>query len=257
MIIWVASHYWEATFFYTEIFRLQKNRYIWERNIRVMKIVIDFLRDLAENNDRNWFEANRQRYVDAKRAMDDFAARFIAAVAEFDPSVEGVAVKDATYRIYRDVRFSHDKRPYKTWFGVYVCPRGKKSGLSGYYIHFGPNENEYMLCTGAYCPSAGEIKSIREEIMTEGEGFVEAIAEAECFAIDWSNAYKRMPQGWSAEDEHSEYYRLRNYLLVRMVDEEFMLHPDLAHRAAEAMRPTKRFNDILNRAIEYAREMHW
>ena len=222
-----------------------------------MKDILDFLQDLAHNNDRTWFEANRDRYKHVKMRMDEIAAEFIEAVAEFDSSVEGVRVKDATYRIYRDTRFSKDKSPYKTWFGVYVCPRGKKSGLSGYYMHVEPDQNHYMLCTGAYCPTAGEIKSVREEIMTEGDAFVESINAAEGFEIDWSSALKRMPQGWSAEDPHSEYYCLRNFLLMKLVDKDYFLRPNAVKCAAEDMQRTKAFNDTLNRAIEYAREMGW
>ena len=222
-----------------------------------MKDIINFLEDLAANNDRAWFETNRDRYKAVKSRMDAVAKDFIEAVAAFDPSVEGVQVKDATYRIYRDTRFTKDKSPYKTWFGVYVCPRGKRSGLSGYYMHVEPDQNHYMLCTGAYCPTAGEIKSVREEIMTEGDAFVETIRQAEGFDIDWSTAYKRMPQGWSAEDPHSEYYRLRNFLLVKLIDRDFVLSDDFISRAADQMSRTRPFNDTLNRAIEYAREMGW
>ena len=222
-----------------------------------MKDIINFLEDLAANNDRAWFEANRDRYKAVKSRMDAVAKDFIEAVAAFDPSVEGVQVKDATYRIYRDTRFTKDKSPYKTWFGVYVCPRGKRSGLSGYYMHVEPDQNHYILCTGAYCPTAGEIKSVREEIMTEGDAFVETIRQAEGFDIDWSTAYKRMPQGWSAEDPHSEYYRLRNFLLVKLIDRDFVLSDDFISRAADQMSRTRPFNDTLNRAIEYAREMGW
>ena len=223
----------------------------------MIKDIINFLEDLAANNDRAWFEANRDRYKAVKSRMDAVAKDFIEAVAAFDPSVEGVQVKDATYRIYRDTRFTKDKSPYKTWFGVYVCPRGKRSGLSGYYMHVEPDQNHYMLCTGAYCPTAGEIKSVREEIMTEGDAFVETIRQAEGFDIDWSTAYKRMPQGWSAEDPHSEYYRLRNFLLVKLIDRDFVLSDNFISRAADQMSRTRPFNDTLNRAIEYAREMGW
>ena len=222
-----------------------------------MKDIINFLEDLAANNDRAWFEANRDRYKVVKSRMDAVAKDFIEAVAAFDPSVEGVQVKDATYRIYRDTRFTKDKSPSKTWFGVDVCPRGKRSGHSGYYMHVEPDQNHYMLCTGADCPTAGEIKSVREEIMTEGDAFVETIRQAEGFDIDWSTAYKRMPQGWSAEDPYSEYYRLRNFLLVKLIDRDFVLSDDFISRAADQMSRTRPFNDTLNRAIEYAREMGW
>ena len=222
-----------------------------------MREIIEFLDELSANNDRVWFEANRERYKSVKQRMDLVAEEFIEAIAAFDSSVEGLHAKDCTYRIYRDTRFSKDKSPYKTWFGVYVCPRGKKSGFSGYYMHVEPDQNHYMLCTGAYCPTPGEIKSVREEIMTEGDAFMQTIEAAEGFEVDWSSALKRMPQGWSAEDEYSDYYRLRNFLLAKLVDKDYFLRPDAIQRAAEDMRCTKPFNDTLNRAIEYAREMGW
>ena len=222
-----------------------------------MREIIDFLSDISANNDRNWFEANRPRYTQVKQQMDTLAEELIEAIAAFDPSINGLRAKDCTYRIYRDTRFSKDKSPYKTWWGVYVCPRGKKSGFSGYYMHVEPDQNCYMLCTGAYCPTPGEIKSVREEIMTEGDAFVEAINSAKGFEVDWSSALKRMPQGWSAEDAHSEYYRLRNYILVKMVDKEYFLQPNAIEQIAKDMQCTRTFNDTLNRAIEYAREMGW
>lgn len=222
-----------------------------------MREIIDFLSDLSANNDRNWFEANRPRYTQVKQQMDTLAEELIEAIAAFDPSINGLRAKDCTYRIYRDTRFSKDKSPYKTWWGVYVCPRGKKSGFSGYYMHVEPDQNCYMLCTGAYCPTPGEIKSVREEIMTEGDAFVEAINSAKGFEVDWSSALKRMPQGWSAEDAHSDYYRLRNYILVKMVDKEYFLQPNAIEQIAKDMQCTRPFNDTLNRAIEYAREMGW
>lgn len=222
-----------------------------------MKEIVEFLKDLHENNNREWFEENKPRYKMIKAKMDDVAAKFISAVESFDTSVEGLRVQDCTYRIYRDTRFTKDKSPYKTWFGVYVCPRGKKSGYSGYYMHIEPAENLYMICTGAYCPTPGEQKSVREEFMTEGEAFVETIRAAEGFKLDWSEAYKRVPRGWSADDEFSEYYRLKNYVIVKVVNEEYFTAGGYFERVVEDLRRTKPFNDTLNRAIEYSREMGW
>lgn len=232
--------------------------YIYQRKKSyAMKNIINFLRQLAENNNREWFEQHRDWYKEVKKSMDGVAEQFIAAVESFDPSVAGVRVKDATYRIYRDVRFSKDKSPYKTWFGVYVCPRGKKSGYSGYYMHIEPAENTYFICTGAYCPTAGEQKSIREEIMTEGESFDAAVKAAEGFELDWSGAYRRVPQGWNKEDEFAEYYRLRQYIVMKGVDEAYFTQPDYFEQVRRDLSLTKQFNDTLNRAIEYAREMGW
>ena len=117
-----------------------------------MKDILKFLSALSRHNDREWFEAHRADYLRVKERFEEFAARFIESVAASDPTVEGLSVRDCTYRIYRDVRFSADKRPYKTHMGVYVAPHGKKAGYAGYYIHVQPDEENYFLCAGLYNP---------------------------------------------------------------------------------------------------------
>ena len=102
-----------------------------------MKEVIAYLKDLSRHNDREWFHANKQRYVEAQARFNTIVDKVIMGIAQFDTSVANLTAKDCTYRIYRDVRFSNDKRPYKTHMGAYICPGGKKSGFSGYYFHVG------------------------------------------------------------------------------------------------------------------------
>lgn len=222
-----------------------------------MKTVIKFLDDLARNNDRDWFEAHRDLYVEAKRRFDDFASRYLSAVAAFDPSVAGLALRDATYRIYRDTRFSADKSPYKTYMGVFACPRGKKSGNAGYYLHVEPATDTYLICSGFYPQPAGVLRSIREEIMTEGEAFEAAVKAAEGFDFDWQTAYKRMPRGCNADDEYSKYYMLRDFCLNRYFDRESVLADDFLDRAVGDLSRARSYNDMLNRCIGYAREMGW
>lgn len=100
-----------------------------------MKAVVEFLRQLHAHNERAWFEAHRAEWLQLQERVRSFAERLIEGIASFDPSVEGLTAKDCTYRIYRDVRFSRDKSPYKTWQGIYVAPHGKKAGYAGYYFH--------------------------------------------------------------------------------------------------------------------------
>ena len=100
-----------------------------------MKKVIAFLRTLRENNNTEWFHAHRREYEEAKDSFSQFARRLIEETGRFDESVAGLELKDCTYRINRDIRFSADKSPYKTHFGVFIAPGGKKSGRAGYYFH--------------------------------------------------------------------------------------------------------------------------
>ena len=132
-----------------------------------MEDIIRFLEQLRRHNNREWFEANKLWYRDVKARFDGLVARLIDAIAAFDPSVAGLAVKDCTYRIYRDTRFSPNKEPYKTHFGAYFCPRGKKSGYAGYYFHVEPQGDGliggHLLSAGLYMPEPNVLKSVRDE----------------------------------------------------------------------------------------------
>ena len=103
-----------------------------------MKQVVEFLTLLHENNDKAWFDSHKEMYKRALSCFEEFTAKLIDGIAAFDPSVRGLTVKDCTWRIFRDTRFSPDKTPYKTHMGAFVAPRGKKGGYSGYYFHVEP-----------------------------------------------------------------------------------------------------------------------
>ncbi len=91
-----------------------------------MKAIVTFLRELQANNNREWFLANKERYAALQAHFNHFVDDLIHEISRFDSSVTGLTAKDCTYRIYRDVRFSADKSPYKTHMGAFICPGGKK-----------------------------------------------------------------------------------------------------------------------------------
>ena len=93
-----------------------------------MQELLLFLSDLHDNNNREWFEANKQRYRQALATHQANVARLIELIARFDPAVEGLSVAESTYRIYRDTRFSKDKTPYKDFFSAFIVRGGKRSG---------------------------------------------------------------------------------------------------------------------------------
>ena len=222
-----------------------------------MKEVIGFLEELEKNNNREWFNAHKDEYRAAQARFDDFAGQLIAGIATFDDSIKNLTVKDCTYRIYRDVRFSADKRPYKTHMGVYVSPHGKKSGYAGYYIHLQPDEENYFLCAGLYNPPAGVVRSVREEVMTDGAAFDAAVRGCGELKLDWDGACKRMPRGSRTEDDFSDYYRLREYNVFKRVDRDYVLDEHFIENAVGMLRHARPLNDILNRCVDYAREMGW
>ncbi|MDD2611849.1 MAG: DUF2461 domain-containing protein, partial [Bacteroidales bacterium] len=103
-----------------------------------MKTILSFLNQISDNNNKSWFDAHKSEYVAANETFNSFIEKLIVGIASFDPSIKGITVKDCTYRFYRDIRFSTNKMPYKTHFGAYICPYGKKSGYAGYYFHIEP-----------------------------------------------------------------------------------------------------------------------
>lgn len=219
-----------------------------------MKEIIEFLTELADNNNKQWFDEHKERYKEVKAKWDDFSLKFMAGVEQFDSRIQGLQLKDITYRIYRDLRFTHDKRPYKWHFGTYVCPKGKKSGMGGYYIHIEPSTDTYFLCGGLYCPDKATRDSVREEIMLEPDGFHDALQQCPDFVLPWDSALKNVPKGFSPEDKHAEYYRLKSYEVYKHITKADVLRKDFLASALEDLKRTQPFTEILNRCFDYAHE---
>ena len=127
------------------------------------KLIFDFLRDIAANNNRPWFQEHKAEYEKAKAEFEKGVSEAIAAISKFDPSVSHLTVKDCCYRFYRDTRFSPDKSPYKRHFGAYISAHGKKSLHGGYYIHLQPGH--CLLAIGSYWLPTNILTSMRNEIM--------------------------------------------------------------------------------------------
>lgn len=218
-----------------------------------MKDILDFYLRLSQNNNKPWFDAHRDEYETTKKKLAIIAEEFIHGVAEFDPRCKNLQVKDCTYRINRDIRFSSDKRPYKDWHGIYVCPKGKKSGMAGYYIHFEPAANLYFVCGGLYNPTKEVLQSVREQIMLEPDEFHNAIlACGKEFRLNWDNALKRMPVGCNEADKHSEYYRLKSYEIYKSLTEKDVLDKDFIKKSLSYLKKCYEFNEMLNRCFDYA-----
>lgn len=221
-----------------------------------MQRVVSFLTDIVPNNNKPWFDANKARYKEAQAIFNEFASELLERVQGFDPEVRGLTLKDCTYRFYRDLRFSKDKTPYKTHFGIFIAKDGKCSGHSGYYFHIESPQAGYLgghlMCCGAYAPEPKVMRSIREEFMLNGEALVNAMSKAKGFELEWDGALKKIPKGFPLDSPYAEYFRLKKILITRYFDDEFLFKPDLAKRAADLFAICTEFNTILNRAIDFA-----
>lgn len=219
-----------------------------------MQRLLDFYTALNANNNKPWFDEHRAEYEAVKAYRDDLALRFMRGVEAFDPRVHDLRVGDITYRINRDIRFSLDKSPYKNWTGIYVCPKGKKSGMAGYYIHFEPHNDTYFVCGGLYNPTKEVLASVRDEIMCNPEEFHAAIEACHGFHLNWDNALRKMPKGYDETDPHSEYYRLRTFEVYKPLTRAQVLDPNYLEHALADLRLCQSFNEILNRCFDFALE---
>jgi len=223
-----------------------------------MKETIAFLTSLQQNNNRIWFNDNKERYLQAQARFNAFIEKLIKGISGFDNSITGLTAKDCTYRIYRDTRFSSDKTPYKCHMGAYINPGGKKSGYAGYYFQVGamdegfPNGN--MLASGDYCYEPKVMRVLREDICN-GEGdFDRIVKQAQPFEIDASDMLKRNPAGFPADAPYPEYLRLKTFCLVYQPGRTFMYSNHLLEETIELFRTTQPFIEYVNRAIAFTKE---
>jgi uncharacterized protein (TIGR02453 family) len=221
-----------------------------------MKKVLDFLNDIRDNNNREWFEVHRSEFDEATAVFSKFVEQLIAGISHFDPSVSGLKPKDCMFRFYRDIRFSPNKMPFKNHFGAYICQQGRKSPYSGYYFHVEPKGSGYLdghlLASGLYNPLPNVLKSVREEIMLNGASFDAALKESTGFILEDSQALKKVPRGFPADSPWAEYLKLKNPCLFKSFDDAYLLSDHLLENTLEAYSHTVNFNDWLNKAVEYA-----
>lgn len=223
-----------------------------------MKDIIEFLNDLQHNNNREWFMANKARYVAAAERFNAIVDELIQEIACYDSTVAGLKAKDCTYRIYRDVRFSADKSPYKTHMGAFICRGGKKSGYSGYYFHIGTGGEGYpyahMLAAGDYCFDPKVLQVLREDIVGGGGDFHNIVkAASPTFELDREGALKRNPKGFEREELYTDYLRLKAFCLVHTPSNDFVCADGMPQRAAAIFQLAQPFLNYVNRAIEYVK----
>jgi uncharacterized protein (TIGR02453 family) len=214
-------------------------------------VVYDFLRKLASNNNREWFNGHRNEYEDARLEFEKLVAAVIERISLFDETIRGVQVKDCTYRIYRDTRFSPDKTPYKVHLGAYINAKGKKSDHCGYYVHVEPGGS--LLAGGSYCPSPKLLKALRQAVydnMDEYRSIVEDPEFRRYFDRIGYNFVKTAPKGFPKDFEYIDYLKCKEYCCDYVVPDSFFTSPDMLDRIGDVFRQLKRFSDFINYTID-------
>lgn len=180
-----------------------------------------YLAELSENNRREWFEAHRAEYQALRDRFCAFVGEVIARVAEWDDTVRWVDPKDCVFRIYRDVRFSRDKTPYKTTFSASIGERGRKGPDPGYYLQV-DEKGVLMAAGGVYMPDAGRLARIREHVAEHPER-LEAILRRRDFERAFGGIWdeqklKRPPRGYSEDTPLIDVVKLKSFIVIRERD---------------------------------------
>lgn len=215
------------------------------------EIVLHFLAELKDNNNRNWFQANDSYYRKALKEYESFVNALIPAIREFDSLIGTVSAKDCLFRIYRDVRFSRDKSPYKTNFGAYIARGGRKSMMAGYYVHAEPGGS--FLAGGLYMPPADVLKKVREEIYYNVDDFKKILHNREFKKyfpeLDDPQKLVKAPKGFPSDWPDIDLLKLKSYAVINYVDDELVVSDAYLEYARNAFRQLSRLNDFFNKIL--------
>ncbi len=215
------------------------------------KIIYQFLIDLQINNKRTWFNANKQRYLEAKELFDTFVDQLIQGLKTIDSSIDLENAKDCVFRIYRDTRFSKNKTPYKENFGASIIRGGRKSPFAGYYIHIEPDNS--FAGGGIYRPDSRILKALRQHIFENSEAFKHIIND-KSFKVYFPEIYgdklKMAPKGFPKDFSEIDLLKHKGYAVIHKLDNDFFLQDDVLQQLLKIYEILKPFNDFLNESFE-------
>lgn len=213
-----------------------------------------FLKDLTENNQREWFVDNKKRYEEAKKNVLEFATDLLKAAIEIDATLADLDPKKCVFRINRDVRFSKNKSPYKTNMGVFFNKGGKKSPTAGYYFNL--EAGVTFVGGGNYMPEATELKKIREEIdynLAEFEGIISDktfIDYYESVSVEEKFTLKRPPKGYEADNPAIEYLKWKSFTAFRNYTDKQVTAADFPEECLKGIIALRPFIHFLNRGLD-------
>lgn len=217
-----------------------------------MTSTLSFLKALAKNNNRDWFLKNKDRYLEAKTAFEDFSEEVHRELLKFDESLAGLNPRKQAFRIYRDVRFSKDKRPYKTNMGAGFSAHGKMEQEPGYYVHLEPG-NKSFVAGGFYMPDPENLAKIRQEIDYNADRFLKIMKSAtfkKYFAgLDDFDRLKTAPKGFAKDHPHIELLKNKSFVVSHTFTDAEATSSGYARKVAAACQAMKPLNDFLLEAI--------
>lgn len=217
----------------------------------IQQETLSFLTELAQNNHKEWMDANRKRYETAKENVLELTEQLLTGLIEMGLDLMALTAKQCLFRINRDIRFSANKSPYKNNFGISISPNGRKAKEPGYYLHIEPGNS--FVGGGMWMPDREQLRKIRQEIDYSWDEFNKIIHQAQfeqTFQTIESPSLIRPPKGYNADHPGIEFLKLKSFTVGRSLTDQEILDPHLAQNLLSVYGNMRPFIDFLNLALD-------
>jgi uncharacterized protein (TIGR02453 family) len=216
-----------------------------------LKQSLNFLARLKRNNNKAWFDKHKEEYLEIKSCFENLVGEISEGIGKFDEFTGCQDPKKCVFRIYKDVRFSKDKTPYKTHLGAYFAKGGKKSPFAGYYLHIEPKNS--FVAGGLWMPEPDVLERVRQEIDYNAEEFMGILKDKtfrRLFKELEGEKLSRNPKNYSADHPHIEILKHKSFVVSSIIEDKIVLSKNFSSHCLKIFRTMKPLNDFLNRSIE-------
>jgi len=215
----------------------------------IQPATLNFLTELVENNNREWFALNKERYETAKSDVLAFVGELIPVLSAVDPQYPSdTPAKKCLMRIYRDIRFSKNKNPYKNNYGISF--RAANGAGPEYYLHLQPGKSYFAA--GCWMPEAADLKNIREEIDYNTSEFLEIIEAksfTSMFSLSAEDTLKKAPKGYEPTHPQISLLKLKSFIASMPISDEELFKPSIVNHLKKAFEQAYPFVQFLKRAV--------
>lgn len=217
----------------------------------IQKATAQFLTDLKKNNTKEWFDSNRKKYEAAKEDIKSLAEALIKSIGVQDEDIAQLLVKDCTFRINRDVRFSKNKAPYKSNMSCIFSKGGKKAETAGFYVHIEPGAA--FVAAGYWAPEAKKLAAVRQEIDYNFEDWKKIISSKKFKTtfedgLSKEDVLQRPPKGYDVENPAIDFLKLKSFIVTKKISDAELLDKNFVKNCTNIFVAVKPMLDFLNEA---------
>jgi uncharacterized protein (TIGR02453 family) len=214
--------------------------------------VLDFLRNLQANNNKEWFNQHRKDYERARDLFEKWTMELGVELEKMDPTFQFEKARRYTFRIHRDLRFSKDKTPYSTHMGAFLSAGSKKELKAGYYFHL--QNGGSFFGGGIYMPPKEILDKVRREIYFSPTQFEEIINKTEFrsfFPELMDDKLQRFPKEYAHETNLSEWIKYKSFAVSKGFDEgQVSNNPQLKNHILLGFKSMVPFNQFINKTLD-------